>query len=120
MTSIYAAIERNRRAYERLVGGQNGNLRHAGDAVPHQPALGWQEPHGRSNAAPAGTPMSSGFDNPALGMSLPSCQFPIPSSEFPYSLSPAPPDPMETAELFTRAAEAEERFISQDLGREER
>ena len=117
MSGIHAAIERNRRAYEQLIGGQvmadNERL-----GLPEAPSLAsaWAaqgEQVRWAGAAPADTGQAdlagaSGDAHPQMAQAAG------------FSLSPAPPDPLEMAELWGRAAEHEERLTGQNLEREER
>ena len=115
MIGIYASLERNRRVYDRVIGGREAHTERP--RLPESQSraasvvTGWATPEALTDFAP----------NMRANMSLPYSPDPPDTrrESAGYSLSPAPADPLETAELFTLAAEAEERFVSQNLEREE-
>ena len=110
MIQIYRSLERNRQIYDRLIGGQTQpermRVHREAQAEGLAPMRNWET----SNLVPQST----------------EAQFVAQVSEENWvvaggsTLASPPPDPLETAELFTRAAETEERFFSQNLEREER
>jgi len=117
VTGIHAAIERNRRVYGRLVGGW---------AQAELPQMAQVQNRAAGNVFEWDTPEILSASGAAGGMMWASSHTNASHAEEVrwegdgYSLSPAPPDLLETAELLIRTAEVEERFGSQNLEREER
>ena len=112
MIGIYDSLARGRRVYQRLIGG----LAAAQAEQQDQTQAGHQAVSQVSDWPPV-----PGFAPQSESVSF----FPPPVPEevaaaTGFSLSPTPPDPLETAELFESAARLEERFVCQNLGREER
>ena len=116
MTGIYDSLARGRRVYNRLIGGLAG----AQTGLPGQQSQA-EAGHQAVSAMSEWTPVPGLAERegtaffPPLGLEL--------EDEAPavgFSLSPNPPDPLETAELFEQAAGQEERFVCQNLRREER
>ena len=111
MTGIHAAIERNQRVYRRLFGGQvqvEPRLPELQNQA-ESPAFEWVRPEMADFALPS---ESFAFGRP-----------PVEEAGWEaagFTLSPAPVDLLETAELLGRMVEVEERFVSQNLEREER
>ena len=112
ITGIYHSLARGRRVYQRLIGGLAAAQaeRQGQDGAGHQVV----SPVSDCTSAPEFAPPSGSV-----------AFFPPPEPEeapaaVGFSLSPSPPDPLETAELFELAARQEERFVCQNLRREER
>ena len=110
MIQIYRSLERNRKVYNRLIGAQTyterQRLHREAQVEALAPMNGWEA----SNLVPQSTEAQ-------LTASVSEENWVVTSES---TLATPPPDPLETAELFTRAVEAEERFFSQNLEREER